>query len=672
MFKNKSVLYRYMASFVSLAMLCCVVIGTAGYLLAAKEMRQSAAAEQQKRLQLAAEDMCEQFDHLEEISHYVMTTAVYAPSYFSRNPYYELELLEDLAKQRTYTSIFDHLFLRYEESPFIYTMTGKSWLKVYERTLLLTEDEVASLPAFLDQIQEPTFYSLRNGTIAVFPIRFARTSTCSGRATISFYMTQTALMERIQLISSENFTRMAMFYQDQCVMQTAQIEEPISVQHGDFTLVFDLQEIGGGMNNHFLHLSLRITFVFAALLCTLAIYVAVRNFRPIGNLARRHNLTDGSNEIEHLDKTLNDMQGKLRFSQEQLDAHMSSFKALRSSLHHYFVAQMIRGETDDRTLECMRETGMHFPGEKFYAYILRLSAKKHTDSLEQSIEELTDDNAAFFIAPFGGENSYAVVANASEDTELTDILRDACPEAQVFGGQHTETLSEIPSLLFDALTATSPSCIKPSDIARCREDERLRTFRKALETGDETQALTSLNEYAAAYTDGDETLKQLIHSNIISTLLSASYEVNMNVPHAFLRGKYESWSLLEGWVSAVCGNRENVVSENEEHQILRYLRENALDYNLSLERVAEYFHRSTRQITRIIQNETGGSYKEFVLRLRMEHAKEMLAAGCSVSDTCEKVCYISRSHFIKTFTTYTGMTPSRYRDSLAQQPAQEG
>ena len=35
-------LYRYLASFVSIAMICCAVIGMASYFVAANEMRKSA------------------------------------------------------------------------------------------------------------------------------------------------------------------------------------------------------------------------------------------------------------------------------------------------------------------------------------------------------------------------------------------------------------------------------------------------------------------------------------------------------------------------------------------------------------------------------------------------------------------------------------------------------
>ena len=331
MFKSRSILYRYVVSFVSIAIFCCIIIGMASYLLAAEELRQSAADEQQRRLQLAAEDLYAQFDHLEEISHYVMTTACYAPSYFGRNPYYELELLEDLAKQKTFASIFDHIFLRYNGSPFVFTTTGKSWLEVFQDTLLTAED-VTQLPTTMEHASDLTFYPLKNGILAIYPLRFIRTSNYNGLATLSFYLPHSKVIERMQLVSSEKFSRAAVFYEDSCIMSTAEIDDPITVQYGGFRLVFDRTEIGTGVNRNFLHLSLWIILVFASLMCVLAIYAAFRNFRPIGNLARRHNVLDGANEIESLDKAISDIKGQLRISQEQLDMRLDQLRLLRSDL----------------------------------------------------------------------------------------------------------------------------------------------------------------------------------------------------------------------------------------------------------------------------------------------------------------------------------------------------
>ena len=657
--KIKSVLYSYLASFISVSIIFCSAISMVTYGLGAQELRKSAETEQHKRLMLAVEDFDAQFGYLQEISYTIQTTECYQPYVVAKNPYYKVELIEDLRKFNNYSSLYDQYVLHYEGEDGLYLRTGKRYLGHYAEQLGL-EDSVALAKA-MNECDRLTFFALEHGALAMFPLRMTPTTRYSGNATLSFLLTNDALIRRARLVSGEKFTRMAVYYGKEFVAGSDDIENEITVQYGRFTLGFDKAELNVGANSHFLHLTLLLTAVLAVVLCILAAYVAVYNYRPIGNLARRHNLKSGSNELEHLDQTLIDIEGKLRMSQKQLNERVEQFKTLRKDLQLYFVMQIVRGEVGDTSIERMREAGMYFPGKSFYTFILRMNKKIGYEEIEQITEELTDDQAAFYVVPFGGNDSYAVLVNTNNGEELQDILADAYVDAQVFGGKETEVVSEIPSLLFDALTAASPSCIKPSDIARCREDERLHTLRKALEIGDEAQAMESLHEYIDAYADGDQTIQQLIHNNVTAILLSASYEANMNVPHAFLRGKYETWSLLEGWVSALCNSKENL-TPSDEHQIIRYLREHMLDYNLSLESVAEHFHRSTRQITRIVQAETGGSYKEFILRLRMEYAKEMLRNGASVAETCDAVCYVSRSHFIKTFTTYTGMTPSRFKE----------
>ena len=659
--KEKSVLYSYLVSFISVAMISCAVIGLIGYMLSARELRKTATDEQNKRLVLAAEDMSAQFEHLQEISYTIQFSDCYQPSVIVRNSWYEVELIDDLKKFNSSSALYSQYFLRYQGHEAVFSATGKGYLKSYAEKKLGIEDCTALRNA-LDACDGPEFFTIEKGTLLMFPLRMAPLTTYTGKATVCFYLERSALLDRAQLVSGERFTRMALYYDDACVLDCGEIENAISVQYGKFTLMFDKDEIGIGINSHFMRLSLWLTTVLAILLCVLASYVAVYNYRPIGNLARRHNLKTDKNELEHLDQTLIDIEGKLRISQEQLEERVERFKLLRNDLQRYFVMKIVQGEADEQSLGHMRDAGLHFPAQSFYAFMLKPEKKITYEKLERIIDELTDDQAAFYVVPFGGKGNYAVLANADSGLELRDILNDACTGVKVFGGKGTEVISEVPSLLFDALTEMSPSCIKPTDIARCREDERLCKFRKALEIGDETQALESLREYCGAYADGDQTIQQLIHNNVTATLLSASYEANMSVPHAFLRGKDETWSLTESWVSALCNSKENL-TPNDEHQIIRYLREHMLDYNLSLESVAEYFHRSTRQITRIIQAETGGSYKEFILRLRMEYAKDMLRSGASVAETCDAVCYVSRSHFIKTFTNYTGMTPSRFKEN---------
>jgi len=662
--RGKSVLYRYLISFVSIALVSCALVGMISYLMAARELRYTARQEQNRRLMLAAEDMGVQFEQLQEIAYLVQNSVYYRPAFIGRNPYYEIELLKDFRKYGGYSALVTEYFLRYEGEEMIFCHAQKSYLSSYAGSRFDLEG-TEELSAFLDTCQSPAFYPMPRGTLAVFPIHMGSAFGYTGRACVCFYLTDDVLIERARLISGEPFEHMTLRFDGETVVSCGTIADPVEVAFERFTLVLDESEIGIRISDRFLRLNLYMITIFALLLGALAVYAAVRNYRPIGNLARRYNLSVGEgNELEHLDRTLDDMEGRLRMSQEELCERVAQFQAIRNDLIRRFVLQMVHGYADEKSLERMRESGVHFPAAAFQVFWLRICDE--AANVEKTISELSDDNAFFCAVPYGGEDSYAVLVNVSDGENVRDLLREVCTGAEVFGGRKTEVPGEVAGLLFDALAQASPSYIRPSDIARCREDKRLRQLRKALETGDETEALHSLREYCAAYAQSDQTLQQLIRNNAIAVLLSASYEANLTVPHAFLRGGTQAWPMLESWVSALCNNCKTI-SSHEEHEIIRYLREHALDYSLSLENVAEHFRRSTRQISRIIQAETGSGYKEFTLHLRMEHAKAMLRAGKSVEETSEAVCYASRSHFIKTFAGYTGMTPSKYRD----QPEEE-
>ncbi len=648
-------------------MICCAVIGVIMYMLSAHELRATARTEQYNRLILSAEDMDAQLDQLQTVSVKIQNTIYYAPTYFKRNAYYELELLEDMQKYANYSTLPTHFFVRYTGEDAVYSEAGKSFLKEYAKTYLLCKAaDAEALRTYLDACSEPGVFDLPGGVLVTYPITFSPSQMYADSGTVCFYLTDQMLRDRVELIFGQSIENLKIEWRGAALITGTEMDDPLTAGSKRAVITLDTSEIGFHVEDGFVRMSILLVCVFAALLCLLAATAAVRSYRPIGNIARRHNLHEDGNELEHLDRALSDTKSQLRISQEQLDEKLQQLRDMRDDLRRHFSVQLVQGSADEASLERMREAGMNIPGQRFGAYILKLKKSDQDVNVEQAINELSDEMMAFYAVPYGGENSYAVVVNADQLEAAGDILRDACAGAAVFGGEQTEVLSEIPSLLFDALTDAAPSCIRPSDIARCREDERLRQLRKALEAGDETLALQCLREYCAAYDQDDQMMRNLMHNNVLSVLLAASYDANMNVPRTFLRGGDETFTMLEGWVSALCGNCENM-TKNEEHQIIRYLREHALDYSLMLEGVAEHFHRSTRQITRIIQAETGGGYKDFILRQRMEHAKKMLREGKSVAETCEKVCYVSRSHFIKSFTNYTGMTPSRYREQEEEQ-----
>ncbi|MDF2958525.1 MAG: AraC family transcriptional regulator [Paenibacillus sp.] len=93
-------------------------------------------------------------------------------------------------------------------------------------------------------------------------------------------------------------------------------------------------------------------------------------------------------------------------------------------------------------------------------------------------------------------------------------------------------------------------------------------------------------------------------------------------------------------------------------EIMRFVQERLHDEELSLYLVAEKMFISYSYLSRTFKEVTGESFSDYVLRLRMERAKELLANGYKVYDAAEQVGYKHVNYFSKSFQKFWGIKPS--------------
>lgn len=85
------------------------------------------------------------------------------------------------------------------------------------------------------------------------------------------------------------------------------------------------------------------------------------------------------------------------------------------------------------------------------------------------------------------------------------------------------------------------------------------------------------------------------------------------------------------------------------------------DPAFSVRELASAVHLSERQLTRVFE-ERGTTPGRYIIEARMRFAEELLAAGDRTIREVAAACGAgSASHFSRTFTKYTGQTPSAYR-----------
>lgn len=94
---------------------------------------------------------------------------------------------------------------------------------------------------------------------------------------------------------------------------------------------------------------------------------------------------------------------------------------------------------------------------------------------------------------------------------------------------------------------------------------------------------------------------------------------------------------------------------------------NNFERDISLGDIAKFVFLSPSYFTRAFKEETGLSPISFLLKTRIERAKELLAdTGLKISDIALNVGFSNQQRFNEMFKKYTGMTPLQYRKKVTE------
>ena len=83
--------------------------------------------------------------------------------------------------------------------------------------------------------------------------------------------------------------------------------------------------------------------------------------------------------------------------------------------------------------------------------------------------------------------------------------------------------------------------------------------------------------------------------------------------------------------------------------------------DISRNDIADMVHISPEYFSHCFKKETGYTFLQYLTKVRMNKAVELIDAGMKISDVITQVGYISRNRFYANFKSYTSYTPSEYR-----------
>ena len=113
------------------------------------------------------------------------------------------------------------------------------------------------------------------------------------------------------------------------------------------------------------------------------------------------------------------------------------------------------------------------------------------------------------------------------------------------------------------------------------------------------------------------------------------------------------------------GVEEKGRTDSNKLRILSYINDNYR--TVTLEEVASHFNYSVPHCSKLIRDETGVGFVNFVRRIRMNHAAALLLnTRTSVADIAFMIGYENPESFIRVFQKVYAMSPTAYRKNAAQ------
>lgn len=262
---------------------------------------------------------------------------------------------------------------------------------------------------------------------------------------------------------------------------------------------------------------------------------------------------------------------------------------------------------------------------------------------------------------------------------LTMLIRYMLQQEQKYIGQRLE----ISKMNMERLRAAKEMQIRESQPHYNKYPIELeKELIASVQMGDKNQAKQIINRFLNeifSYASGDlEIVKAKLYE--FTAFLSRS-AVEAGAPLATLTGVIRKSSLLllenadfsdicretveilDGFIDAVYESRGKKNTSEHLYKAIQYINAHYFE-DLNLDILAQNVFVSSYYLSHLFRREMGVTFSDYLTKVRVSRAKELLMEGRLVEDVSECVGYRDGNYFIKIFKKYVGVTPSKYRKSV--------
>lgn len=455
------------------------------------------------------------------------------------------------------------------------------------------------------------------------------------------------------------------------------------------------------------------SFIFS-----LRIYNPIRNIRDI--LARNHNVSDEGTSSS-------DMFSLIQQSIDQLTDRHERYKTRHDQYTHEYVERalmfLLKGHTlnEEEILWDSLRTDFGFDRagfvcctvlfdfkEVFFEDIQDAERMGLISGIKKIIWAVLENKAPAYVLDHH-RNVFVCLININDKTEIEQITDAFSRMLNIFEydirkyydiaigiGQYYETINDLAASYNEAITAMSMMNkdsrfqithsdeleIGASYLYSFSDEQKLFNY---LKLGDEEGLRSTVNGIVRVNFNRNIFYEQMLklfnelymtgnrflaERGIDAAQFNAQRQsLLMNPAHDdfYYDGKQLEEDVIQYYLKIIHSTTEISRTSDLTTLIEQYIQENYTQ-DLGLERIADEMGFSVKYVSRVFKEKVGVNLSEYITRLRIEKAKELLRnSDLRMKDVGENVGIYSRSTFQRVFKKVEGITPNEYRNMYVEE-----
>ena len=687
--KNKN---PYLRSYLSMATISCLALSIVFFYINYVSLRETQQQYYQKKAELLLDDLETQLEFLEETGLKISVKNIYQPFYFRTNKYNEKLLLGDFVQYSHYSTLTDEVLLYYGGSSIFHSSGNVIDINVHYKNSSTEEKELIR-KMLTNPGEDIKVLSVGDKLYVLIPFN-AIENVGYSKAVVAFIVEHADLEERFQIVSGGIEGTVSLYREKELLYSSGKEACEIGQKN-----VLSASTLGGKyticylpvMENHMLSgvypLLLLLVLTDVMLVLIVASLFARRSYNPIlemTNKFRKKVSLSEEIECENALDEINFMMDSLIHS--NLLGNMQ-IQQKQEMLCRQILLLLVSGNYSFNIQPYLDKLQIWLPGPYFYVISISFSREESVTEaflvqLQKELEEITVEDEKEYVYTLADYDKKQIsvicsIENEIQINELTECVSgvaDSHGYKSIIGvGNAYRSLSRLSASWLESLDKIHSEVISPKTDGYIYDCNELYRVCAALSEGDESGALVSFGRYVKRLKEDQISLlmQQYIFADFLSEITRVAKENKVELPNQSISLIISAKNVdsfeeaARELIQVYCGKIREIRNRMEEQATLKvceYVKLHFAEYDLSIEKVAADLEITAAVVRQSIFKHTGRMYKDYIIFLRIEYAKELLLKeDMPVADVCKQVGYGNISYFIKLFKEMTGVTPAKFR-----------